>query len=88
MLVGWAGNNGSTITAALEANRSKLQWRKKTGIQTANWFGSITQASTVLLGCNESGQDSYAPLNQLVPMVNPNNIGKMFLNHTVHNVID
>lgn len=87
MLVGWAGNNGSTITAALEANRSKLQWRTKTGIQTANWFGSITQASTVLLGCDESGQDTYAPLNQLVPMVKPNDIGKNCLNHTVHNVI-
>lgn len=77
MLVGWAGNNGSTITAALEANRNKMEWRTKTGMQKANWFGSITQASTVLLGSDESGQDTYAPLNQLIPMVNPNDIGKL-----------
>lgn len=40
MLVGWGGNNGSTITAALEANRRKLEWRTKTGVQQANWYKS------------------------------------------------
>lgn len=38
MLVGWGGNNGSTITAALEANRRKLEWRTRTGTQQANWY--------------------------------------------------
>lgn len=37
MLVGWGGNNGSTLTAALEANRRKLEWKTRTGVQTANW---------------------------------------------------
>lgn len=37
MLVGWGGNNGSTITAALLANKKKLDWETKDGIQTANW---------------------------------------------------
>lgn len=37
MLVGWGGNNGSTLTAALEANRRKLEWRTRTGTQQANW---------------------------------------------------
>lgn len=40
MLVGWGGNNGSTITAALEANRRKLEWRTRTGTQQANWYFS------------------------------------------------
>lgn len=40
MLVGWGGNNGSTITAALEANRRKLEWRTRTGKQQANWYVS------------------------------------------------
>lgn len=75
MLVGWGGNNGSTITAALEANRNKLEWRTKDGIQKANWFGSITQASTVLLGSDANGEDVYVPMNRLVPMVNPDDIG-------------
>lgn len=98
MLVGWGGNNGSTLTAVLEANRQKLRWRTKKGTQTANWyglkikkkyqvslliphhlfhycrFGSITQASTVLLGSDAFGQDVYIPMNQFVPMINPDNI--------------
>ncbi|XP_055313536.1 inositol-3-phosphate synthase [Sitodiplosis mosellana] len=74
MLIGWGGNNGSTITAALEANRKKLEWRTKDGIQKANWFGSITQASTVLLGSDSEGQDVYTPMNRLIPMVNPDDI--------------
>lgn len=75
MLVGWGGNNGSTITAAFEANRNRLEWRTKDGIQQANWYGSITQASTVLLGSDSAGKDVYVPMNQLIPMVNPDDIG-------------
>lgn len=77
MLVGWGGNNGTTITAALEANRKKLEWRTKDGIQKSNWFGSITQASTVLLGSDADGQDVHAPMNRLVPMINPDDIGNL-----------
>lgn len=74
MLVGWGGNNGSTITAALEANKRGLEWRTRTGVQKANWFGSITQASTVLLGTDANGQDVHIPMNKMVPMVNPDDI--------------
>lgn len=74
MLVGWGGNNGSTITAALEANKRALEWRTRTGVQKANWFGSITQASTVLLGTDANGQDVHIPMNKLIPMVNPDDI--------------
>ena len=31
MLVGWGGNNGSTVTAAVLANRRQLKWRTKEG---------------------------------------------------------
>lgn len=74
MLVGMGGNNGSTLIASLEANRSKLFWRTKDGIQNANWYGSITQASTVLLGSDANFKDIYIPMNEIVPMVNPNDI--------------
>uniref|UniRef100_A0A182P7I1 H/ACA ribonucleoprotein complex non-core subunit NAF1 n=1 Tax=Anopheles epiroticus TaxID=199890 RepID=A0A182P7I1_9DIPT len=74
MLVGWGGNNGSTLTAALDANKRNLEWRTRHGIQKANWYGSITQSSTVLLGSDATGQDVYIPMSQLVPMVNPNDI--------------
>lgn len=39
MLVGWGGNNGSTFTAAVLANKQQLTWTTKSGIQHANWYG-------------------------------------------------
>lgn len=74
MLAGWGGNNGSTLTAALEANKRGLEWRTRNGMQKANWYGSITQASTVLLGTDANGHDVHIPMNKLVPMVNPDDI--------------
>ncbi|CAH0564849.1 unnamed protein product [Brassicogethes aeneus] len=69
MLVGWGGNNGSTFTAALIANRLGLSWATRRGTQHANWFGSVTQASTVRLG-----DDVNVQLSQVLPMVDPNDI--------------
>ncbi|XP_065332975.1 inositol-3-phosphate synthase 1-B [Cloeon dipterum] len=66
MLVGWGGNNGSTLTAALLANKHQLSWNTKEGVKHANLFGSITQSSTVPLG-----DEVYVPLNSLLPMVDP-----------------
>ncbi|KAG5891519.1 hypothetical protein JTB14_014443 [Gonioctena quinquepunctata] len=69
MLVGWGGNNGSTFTAAVIANRLGLSWPTKKGTQKANWYGSITQAGPVRLG-----GDIFVPFSKLLPMVNPNDI--------------
>ena len=33
MLVGWGGNNGSTVTACVLANKTHLKWRTKDGVQ-------------------------------------------------------
>jgi myo-inositol-1-phosphate synthase len=74
MLVGIGGNNGSTLIAALEANRNRLTWRTKEGVQQANWFGSITQSATVLLGSDYNFKDVYLPMKDFVPMVDPNDI--------------
>ncbi|CAH2983955.1 unnamed protein product [Chilo suppressalis] len=74
MLVGWGGNNGSTFTAAVLANRHQLSWNTKNGVQDSNWFGSITQASTVRLGIDEKGSDVYIPMSQLLPMVHPDDL--------------
>lgn len=72
--MGWGGNNGSTLSAAFEANRNKLEWRTKDGVQSANWYGSITQASTVLIGSDSNFKDVYLPMNEVIPMVDPNDI--------------
>ncbi|XP_064213741.1 inositol-3-phosphate synthase [Tribolium castaneum] len=69
MLVGWGGNNGSTFTAAVLANKEGLSWQTKKGVQKANWYGSVTQASTVRLG-----GDVYVPLGKLLPTVHPDDL--------------
>lgn len=75
MLVGLAGNNGSTFVAGIVANREGISWRTKDGIQQPNYYGSITQASTVYLGTDPStGEDVYTPLKNMVPMVDPNEL--------------
>jgi myo-inositol-1-phosphate synthase len=75
MLVGWGGNNGSSFTAGLIANRKQLTWRTKNGDQTANFYGSLTQCVTTHVGFRKTpeGQleDVYKTINELVPLVNP-----------------
>uniref|UniRef100_A0A8C9FBA3 Inositol-3-phosphate synthase 1 n=1 Tax=Pavo cristatus TaxID=9049 RepID=A0A8C9FBA3_PAVCR len=73
MLVGWGGNNGTTVTAAVLANRLGLSWMTKTGRKKANYYGSLLQASTVCLGAGPTG-DVYVPFRDLLPMVHPNDI--------------
>lgn len=75
MLVGWGGNNGSTVTGAVIANREGITWRTKQGVKRANYFGSITQASTVRVGTlEEGGEDVYVPLRAMLPMASPNEL--------------
>ncbi len=44
MLVGWGGNNGTTVTAGVLANRHGVEWRAKSGVRKPNYYGSLTQA--------------------------------------------
>ncbi|XP_022173378.1 inositol-3-phosphate synthase [Myzus persicae] len=74
MLVGLGGNNGSTLVAGLIANKYGITWETKSGVKTPNWFGSITQSSTIRVGMDTTGKDVYVPLKNLVPMINPNDI--------------
>ncbi|CAK1586732.1 unnamed protein product [Parnassius mnemosyne] len=74
MLVGWGGNNGSTFTAAVLANKHQISWNTKNGKMEPNWYGSITQASTVRLGIDEKGNDFYVGMSELLPMVHPDDL--------------
>jgi len=42
MLVGLGGNNGSTFTAGLLANKKGLTWMTKAGEMKSNFYGSFT----------------------------------------------
>lgn len=74
MLVGLGGNNGSTVTAGIMANKHKVTWTTKNGKQNPNYFGSLTQASTIRLGHTSSFEEVYVPLNSVVPMISPNDL--------------
>jgi len=71
MMVGLGGNNGTTVAAGILANRDKLQWETKEGVENANWFGSMTMCSTAKLGVDLAGQDVFVPISKLVPMTAP-----------------
>ncbi|GKY96757.1 myo-inositol-1-phosphate synthase [Mayamaea pseudoterrestris] len=75
MLVGLGGNNGSTCVAGALANKLGLEWQTKEGKHKANYFGSVCMSSTVKIGSDSrTGQAVYTPLNNLLPMVHPNDI--------------
>ncbi|KAK2109074.1 hypothetical protein P7K49_014239 [Saguinus oedipus] len=74
MLVGWGGNNGSTLTAAVLANPLRLSWPRRSGRKEANYYGSLTQAGTVSLGLDAEGQEVFVPFSALLPMVAPNDL--------------
>ena len=39
-------------------------------MQSANYFGSITQSSTVLVGSNSTtGEETFVPMRSMLPMV-------------------
>jgi myo-inositol-1-phosphate synthase len=74
MLVGWGGNNGSTFTGGVLANKLRMSWETKDGIQNADYYGSITQASTICIGQDDEQKSIYVPLSNIVPMVHPNDV--------------
>jgi len=73
MLVGWGGNNGSTLTAGILANKHGVTWETKEGLKQPNWLGSLTQSSTVRVG-NINGAEVYTPFKSLLPLVEPTDI--------------
>jgi myo-inositol-1-phosphate synthase len=73
MIVGWGGNNGTTVTGGILANKHGITWRTKRGERSPDYVGSVTQSSTVRLGAC-AGKDVYVPFNSLLPMVHPNDL--------------
>lgn len=74
MLVGWGGNNGSTLTASLLANRLGMSWETRRGRQQANFYGSLLMASSVPLGTSDLGNEVYVKMHDIVPFCNPDNL--------------
>ena len=74
MFVGLGGNNGTTATVGVLANKKKLKWDTKRGEVKANYHGSLTQCSTTWLGQDDKGNTYVAPFKALLPMVNPDDL--------------
>lgn len=75
MLVGWGGNNGSTLTATIAANRDNITWNTKEGPRVPNYYGSMIRASTLRIGFDPvSGKDINIPFGDLLPTVHPNDL--------------
>ncbi|RAL61327.1 hypothetical protein DID88_009463 [Monilinia fructigena] len=75
MLVGWGGNNGTTVTAGIIANRRGLSWATREGNREANYYGSVVMGSTMKLGTNaKTGDDVNIPFHNALPMVHPNDL--------------
>lgn len=75
MLVGWGGNNGTTVTAGILANRRNLSWTTREGTQHANYYGSVIMGSTMKLGTDATtGEEVNIPFHNVLPMVHPNDL--------------
>jgi myo-inositol-1-phosphate synthase len=79
MLVGWGGNNGTTFTAGIIANKRNLSWKTKTGTKKANYYGSMTQCVTTKVGMEidpetNEVKDVYKVIKDMIPLVDPNHL--------------
>lgn len=74
LLVGLGGNNGTTTVSSILANKHNISFETKEKIVHPNYFGSMTQSSTVKIGVDETGNDVYAPFKSLIPLVSPNDL--------------
>lgn len=75
MLVGWGGNNGTTVTAGIIANRRGLVWDTREGPRAANYYGSVLMSSTMKLGADaHTNQDVNIPFHDVLPIVHPNDL--------------
>ncbi|OIW31552.1 myo-inositol-1-phosphate synthase [Coniochaeta ligniaria NRRL 30616] len=75
MLVGWGGNNGTTVTAGIIANRRGLTWETREGPRAANYYGSVMMGSTMKLGTDaKTAKDVNIPFRDVLPMVHPNDL--------------
>jgi myo-inositol-1-phosphate synthase len=73
MLVGLGGNNGTTVTAGIIANKRGLTWDTREGPRAANYYGSVLMGSTMKLGTDaKTLKDVNIPFHDVLPMVHPN----------------
>ena len=71
MIVGRGGNNGTTLTGMILANKHNLTWTTKRGVQKPDFLGSVAQSGTFPIGRTPEGEEVFASVRDLIPMVDP-----------------
>lgn len=75
MLVGLGGNNGTTVTAGILANRRNLTFETKEGPRGSNYYGSLVMGSTMKLGTDAvTSEEINIPFHDVLPMIHPNDL--------------
>jgi myo-inositol-1-phosphate synthase len=76
MIVGLGGNNGTTFTAGILANKYQTSWETKKGMRNPDFYGSFTQMATAHCGYRHNVktnnlEDVHVPIKEILPMTNP-----------------
>jgi myo-inositol-1-phosphate synthase len=72
LLVGAAGNNGSTFKACLLANQGQLQWYTKHGVCKANFLGSLSQHGAIAVAKDsKTSKPVYKTFRELIDVIDP-----------------
>ena len=71
MIVGLGGNNGTTLTGMILANKHNLTWTTKRGVQKPDFLGSVAQSGTFPVGRTQEGEEVFVSVRDLIPMVDP-----------------
>eukprot|EP00461_Guttulinopsis_vulgaris_P001271 UN01271 len=79
MIVGLGGSNATTLLGTILANTHNLTWHNNFGqVLEPNYYGSLTQSTTVRIGSSAEGVDMHLPFNKILPMLQPNDITMPF----------
>ena len=79
LFVGWGGNNGTTLTSGILANKKNLTFKTKQGEKKSNYFGSLTQSVTTKIGVKfdpktKTLREEFRLIKDIVPLANTNDL--------------
>lgn len=74
LIVGVAGNNGTTLAGSILAHKHNLSWSSRRGKHTPDFLGSVLMGGSLEVGEDQHGKGVHAPIADVVPLVSPSSI--------------
>lgn len=74
MFVGLSGNNGTTITAGMLANKLGVTWETREGLKQPDFYGSLSQSTVVRVGELPSGEGIFIPFKDIAAVADPRDV--------------